>query len=83
MDSSGAKTYLDTNFINLGRNTHILWLLPHFISIYPLFTPIYPNLGYQYQEDLRGLLIRLSMFYQEHMLKFSACYEFVPGLYVF
>ena len=70
--------YLDTNFMNLGQITHMLWLIP----IASLFTPIYPNFGYQYQEDLIGLLICSSMLLKQHTLKFSACYEFVQGHYL-
>ena len=46
--------------------------------IIPFITPIYPHFG-----DLRGLLICFSMLSQQYMLKFSDCYEFVPGLYEF
>ena len=49
------------------------------IVVIPFITPIYPLLP-----QFRTLiLICFSMLSQQYMLKFSACYEFVPGLYEF
>ena len=54
--------------------------IPFNTPIYPLITPIS---GTNTRGDLRGLLICFSMLSQQYMLTFSACYEFVPGLYEF
>ena len=58
-----------------------------YIVIIPFITPIYPFItpisGTNTRGDLRRLLICFSMLSQQYMLKFSACYEFVPGLYEF
>ena len=37
---------------------------------------------YRYTPLITRLLIWFSMLLQEHMLKFSACYEFVPVYYL-
>ena len=49
----------------------------------PLFTPLLPPFRELIPGEPRGLLICFFMLSQQYMLKFSACYEFVPGLYEF
>ena len=55
-------------------------IIPFITPIYPLITPVSCT---NTRGDLRRLLICFSMLSQQYMLKFSACYEFVPGLYEF
>ena len=65
------------NFYESRLNSFVVIVINPFITpIYPLITPISGT-------NTRGLLICFSMLSQQYMLKFSACYEFVPGLYEF
>ena len=53
-------------------------LIPIVYPHLPLNTPISGTNTRRILEDL----VCFSMLFQEHMLKFSACYEFVPGYYL-
>ena len=53
--------------------------------IIPFITPIYPFITPISGTNTRGILEDFDMFFYvvSYILKFSACYEFVPGLYEF
>ena len=68
------------NFYESRLNSFKVIVIILFITpIYPIITPISGT----NTRGILGLLICFSMLYQQYMLTFSACYEFVPGLYEF
>ena len=80
MDSAGNKHMLRYNFYESRLNSFkVIVIIPFITPIHPLITPISGT-------NTRGLLEDFHMFFmlsQQYMPKFSACYEFVPGLYEF
>ena len=75
----GINIYLDT-FLSRVNSFKVIVIIPLITPIYPLITP---TLGTNTRGVLEGFWYVFLCCLNNIMLKFSACYEFGPGLYEF